>query len=127
MTGVKRPRRVRAPESDPQPQNPTALPGAATSLVRGLIRNGLLDEACRHALTMLDQRIVVGDVELSAVRILLQHYHIILSAQPPLSHVGMVPLRPDSRLYACFDQFLDLLHRQENQIAELQAMVAELV
>jgi hypothetical protein len=58
---------------------------------------------------------------------LLQHYHTILAMQPPLSHIGPVPLRPDDRLYACFDQFLDLLRRQDSQILELQMMISELV
>jgi hypothetical protein len=95
--------------------------------VRSLIREHRLDEANRVVLTMLDERIAAGDGELSAASMLLQHYDVVLSRQPPLSHIGAMPLRPNDRLYACFDQFIDLIRQQQSQVSELQAIIAELI
>lgn len=113
---------------------PTDRPGGvvapnadAIDTVRALIRSHLIDDAQRHVCSLLDRRIQGGDRQLQAVALLLQHYYTILSMQPPLSHIGPVPLQPDERLYACFDQFLDLLRRQDSQISELQMMISELV
>ncbi len=95
--------------------------------VRGLIRDHRLDVANRIVAGLLDQRIADGDSALGAVSMLLQHYDIILSRQPPLSHIGAVPLRPNESLYACFDKFIDLIRQQQNQVSELQAIIAELI
>lgn len=95
--------------------------------VRTLIRGHRLDAANRVVMTLLDQRIAAGDGELYAAAMLLQHYYVVLSRQPPLSHVGTLPLRPNDRLYACFDQFIDLIRQQQSQVSELQAIIAELL
>ncbi len=95
--------------------------------VQALIRNNRLDEANRVVLNLLQQRIDTDDKQLSAASMLLQHYEIVLSRQPPLSHIGARPLRPNDSLYACFDQFIELIRRQQSQISELQAIIAELI
>jgi hypothetical protein len=100
---------------------------AARDGIRTLIRDHRLDEAYRVVMTLLEQRIAAGDSELGAASLLLQHYDIILSRQPPLSHIGALPLRPSDRLYACFDQFIDLIRQQQSQVSELQAIIAELI
>jgi hypothetical protein len=95
--------------------------------VRTLIRDHRVDAANGLVMTLLDQRIAAGDTDLRAASLLLQHYEIMLSRIPPLSHVGAIPLRPNDYLYACFDQFIDLIRQQQNQISELQAIIAELI
>jgi hypothetical protein len=83
--------------------------------------------ACDFALELLDRRILSGDTELSTVKCVVQRCLSLISAMPPLSLVDRVPLRPDDRLYECFDQFLSLLRRQESQMLELQTMINELI
>jgi hypothetical protein len=83
--------------------------------------------ACEHALDLLDRRIIGGDSELLPVKAVVQRCLSVISAMPPLSHVDSVPLRPDDRLYECFDQFLSLLRQQESQMLELQTMINELI
>jgi hypothetical protein len=119
-------RRAEAPPAD-WPGGIVAPDADAIDTVKELVRNHLIEEANRYVGSLLDDRIKAGDSQLQAVALLLQHYHTILAMQPPLSHIGPVPLRPDDRLYACFDQFLDLLRRQDSQILELQMMISELV
>jgi hypothetical protein len=87
----------------------------------------LLEDAHEAVTTLLDRRIAAGDPDLRAASLLLQHYQTVLSRQPPLAHIGPATLRPSDQLYACFDQFTDLLHQQNHQILELQAIIAELV
>lgn len=95
--------------------------------LRTFIRNHDLDRANRVVMTLLEHRIAAGDSELHAATMLLQHYHVILSRQPPLSHIGTLPLRPNDCLYACFDQFINLIRQQQGQVSELQAIIAELI
>jgi len=108
-------------------QNGQMLETDIADEVRRLIRDHRLDEANRIVARLLDRRIADGDSDLGAASMLLQHYDIILSRQPPLSHIGAVPLRPNESLYACFDQFIDLIRQQQNQVSELQAIIAELI
>ena len=86
-----------------------------------------IGDACNFALHLLDRRILNGDAELLTVKCVVQRCLSLLSAMPPLSHVDTVPLRPDDRLYECFDQFLSLLRQQDNQMLELQTMINELI
>jgi hypothetical protein len=95
--------------------------------VRALIQESRLDEAHQAVMALLDRRIVAGDEELIGVALLAQFYQTVITSQPPLSHPGAEPLRPSDKLYQCFDAFLELMHRQQGQIAELRAMVAELL
>lgn len=104
-----------------------AFPGESVTVIRDLIRSGALDDAHDQALVLLDRRIAAGDPPLAAVKLLLLHYYHIVSAQQPLAHLGTAPLRPDDRLHACFGGFLDLMHRQQRQIHELQQMIGELL
>jgi len=110
----------------PASPQPSALTAEADQ-VRRLIQEHLLDDAHEAVATLLDRRIAAGDPDLRAVSLLLQHYQTVLSRQPPLAHTGSVPLRPSDQLYACFDQFTDLLRQQNHQILELQAIIAELI
>ncbi len=82
---------------------------------------------CERALQLLDSRIAAGDTGLLPVQSVVRRCLALLSAMPPLSHVGSLPLRPDDRLYECFDQFLSLLRQQECQMQELQTMINELI
>jgi hypothetical protein len=86
-----------------------------------------ISAGCELALELLDRRISAGDSGLLAVKSVVQRCRSLLAAMPPLSHVDSVPLRPDDRLYQCFDQFLSLLRQQETQMQELQAMINELI
>ena len=95
--------------------------------VRLLIQDHLLEDAHEAVAALLDHRIATGDADLRAASLLLQHYQTVLSRLPPLAHVGSVTLRPSDQLYNCFDQFVDLLRQQNQQIAELQAIIAELL
>ncbi len=95
--------------------------------VRSLIQESRLDEAHQAVMSLLDKRIVAGDEELIGVALLAQFYQVLISGQPPLSYPGSAPLRPNDKLYQCFDQFIDLIRQQESQIAELRSIVAELV
>jgi hypothetical protein len=119
-------RRAEAQQAD-WPGGVVAPDADAINTVRALVRNHLIEEAGRYVGSLLDDRIQAGDHQLQAVGLLLQHYQTILAMQPPLSHIGPVPLQPDDRLYACFDQFLDLLRRQDSQMLELQMMISELI
>jgi hypothetical protein len=94
--------------------------------LRNLIRENRLGEAGLLVLTLIDKRIAAGDSELATALTLLRHYEFIISQLPPLWHVGAVPLRPDERLYTCFDQFIELIRLQQHQIGELQAMISEI-
>jgi len=89
--------------------------------------DGRIDVACQLAMDLLDARVAAGDAELSMAKQVVQHCLWIISAMPPLSHIGSVPLRPDDRLYTLFDHFLSLLRQQEGQMQELQTMINELI
>ena len=102
----------------------TTVPSDA---VRDMLGQQRIDMATGFVLDLLDQRIAAGDGALDAVRLVLQHYVMIVSQSVPLAHLGCAPLRPDDRLYQCFAEFVETLHRQESQIRELTAIVAELV
>lgn len=102
-------------------------PSPPSDIVRALLAERRLEMATGFVLDLLQQRISVGDRALDAVRLVLQHYVTIVSQSVPLSHLGCAPLRPDDRLYQCFSEFVDMLHRQDGQIRELQAIIAELV
>jgi hypothetical protein len=112
-----------------KPDRPPEAPIAATSFnrMRTLVLENSLDEAASVAAALLQQRIAAGDVELASVGLLLQHYETVLYRLPPLGHTEMVALRPSEELYACFDQFVDLLRQQGQQIAELQAILSEMI
>nr|WP_294509219.1 hypothetical protein [uncultured Rhodopila sp.] len=95
--------------------------------MRTAITGNALSEASCIATVLLEERIAAGDTELEAVSLLLQHYQVVISRLPPLAHIGTVPLRPSDHLYACFDQLIELLHKQYQQVADLQAIVSELL
>jgi hypothetical protein len=114
------------PGSHHGPVAPTSSTNAADRL-RRLIQDHLLEDAHEAVGVLLDRRIAAGDADLHAVSLLLQHYQVVLSRLPPLAHIGSVPLRPSDQLYACFDQFIDLLRQQNQQIMEMQGMLAELL
>jgi hypothetical protein len=122
------------------PERSAAPPVSAAAVVEGVsagatgirdIKDYLIDGrigvACRLAMDLLDARVAAGDTELSAAKQVIQHCLWIISAMPPLSHIGSVPLRPDDRLYTLFDHFLSLLRQQESQMQELQTMINELI
>ncbi len=100
---------------------------APTGDVRALIRESRLDEAQQTVMTLLDRRVAAGDAELIDVALLMQFYQVAIACQPPLSYPGALPLRPNDKFYQCFDGFIDLIHQQQSQIADLQAIVAELL
>lgn len=95
--------------------------------IRDLIKNNLLEDANRIVMELLRSRIQAGDDELEAVMLLLQHFRVIIARQPPLSHLESIPLHPNGALYECFDQFIDLIGRQNKQIGEMSAIIAELI
>ncbi len=104
-----------------------AAPEVPAADIRALIQQSRLDEAHQAVMTLLDRRIVAGDHALIGVALLAQFYQVLVSSQPPLSYPGAEPLRPNDKLYQCFDQFIDLIRRQESQIVELRAIVEELL
>jgi hypothetical protein len=112
---------------DPPAITEPASADAPIDDVRTLIQESRLDEAHQAVMTLLDQRIVAGDKALIGVALLAQFYQVVITGQPPLSYPGAEPLRPNDKLYQSFDAFIDLIRRQQSQIAELQAMVAELL
>jgi hypothetical protein len=95
--------------------------------VRSLIVDQSLDEANEAIIDLLDQRIAGGDQALHAVRILLQHYIEIVVNLEPMAHLGCAPLRPDDRLVEAFAQIIDLMHGQNQQLNELQALASDLI
>jgi hypothetical protein len=105
----------------------TTVTGAAEAVIRTLLLEKSLEGPSSAASALLDQRIAAGDAELRSVSLILQHYETVLSRLPPLAHNGTLPLSPSDELYACFDQFIDLLRQQDQQIAELQAILAEII
>jgi hypothetical protein len=92
---------------------------------RALVADNQLQEASALVSSILGRMIDGGANGLRSVRLLLEHYEHALANQPPLAHVGTEPLPPNDMMYTCFDQFLLLIHRQQRQIQELQAMLAE--
>ena len=118
-------RALNRPSQNRQSQKSQTLATSIADDMRTMIRDHRLDEANRIAATLLDQRIADGDSDLSAASMLLQHYDTILSWLPPLSHIGVMPLRPNDRLYACFDQLINLIRQQQSQVSELQAIIGE--
>jgi hypothetical protein len=101
--------------------------GARATAMRTLLAERSLEEPSRMALALLDRRISAGDSELREVSLLLQYYETILSCLPPLAHNSTLPLRPSDELYAFFDQLIDLLRQQGQQIAEMNSILAELI
>jgi hypothetical protein len=99
----------------------------ACDAVRALLAEQRLERATAFALDLLNQRIDVGDGALDAVRLVLEHYVMIVAQLAPLAHLGCAPLRPDDRLYRCFSEFVEMVHRQDGQIRELQSIIAEMV
>ena len=86
-----------------------------------------LDQATRLVGDMLERRVAAGDTELDAARILLDHYYTIVTNMPPLGHLDGIPLRPSDALYNCFDQFLEMMRKQDGQIRDLMAIIDELI
>lgn len=107
--------------------SPQAPADDACDAVRALLAEQRLERATSFALDLLNQRIDVGDGALDAVRLVLEHYAMIVAQLAPLAHLGCAPLRPDDRLYRCFSEFVDMVHRQDGQIRELQSIIAEMV
>ena len=106
---------------------PAVLREQPSARVRAYLAEQRLGMANQLALDVLDDRLAIDDDDgLRAVRLLLQHYMLLVAQMEPLAHLGCAPLRPDDRLYQCFNQFVALLHQQDSQIRELTAIVAEL-
>lgn len=95
--------------------------------VRARLNEQRLEQATRLVADMLERRVAAGDAELDAARILLDHYYTIVTNMPPLGHVDGVPLRPSDALYTCFDQFLEMMRKQDGQIRDLMAIIDELI
>lgn len=89
--------------------------------------DGRFGHACALVTEYLDKRIASGDLDLLAVKLVIQRCQTLVSEMPPLFHMTSVPLRADDRLYALFDQILGLLRQQESQMQELQMMINELI
>jgi hypothetical protein len=105
----------------------TAEPGNLTAQVRASLENQRLEHATALVLAWAERRIRSGDEDARAIEQLLRHYILLVCRMPPLAHLEREPLRPDDRLYECFDDIVTLLHRQDQQINTLLAMLAELV
>jgi hypothetical protein len=121
------PRATQLAEWQEPPRTPFVWGNVSVESLRDWLREQQLDVATQMILERLDKRIARGDAELQAVRLLLHHYSTIISRLVPMAHLGCAPLRPDDRLYECFAEFVDLLHRQQNQIREMEAIITELV
>ena len=109
-----------------EPQSVEPQPDLA-KLVQDSIAGQRLDQATALVLQWAEQRIRSGDAEVRAVEHLLRHYILLICRMPPLAHLDREPLRPDDRLYECFDGLLALIRRQDEQIKTLLAMLSELV
>jgi hypothetical protein len=113
--------------TDAQPNAHQTLNDQVLNDIRSLIRDNLLDEATRVAMALLQSRIVDGDNALADVGLLLQHFHMLIARQPPLSHIDTLQLHPNGHLYECFDRFVDLIAQQNKQIGEMSTIISELV
>jgi hypothetical protein len=107
--------------------NMDAQAAERSARIRRYLKDRQLEAANAAVFEILDERIQCGDTTLEAVRALLGHYIEIVTNMAPMAHLGCAPLRPDDRLVQVFVQVVDLMHKQNQQLHELQAIAAELM
>lgn len=89
-------------------------------------QHGDFDPAVLAASAVLAARAAAGDAFAQQIDRLLSLLSARAQMLPVLSDLPRVPVHFDDRVAHCFEQIVALIHTQSIQIAELQAIVAEL-
>ncbi len=124
----RNPTRSRAP--DIQDKRTVAAQGEAEgfpAMVAAALAQHQVGEATGMAMDLLARRVREGDEAAEGLIAVLDYYAGLVSRLPPLYDAERIPLQIDDRLAICFEQVMALLREQDMQVAELSAILAELL
>lgn len=118
----------------PEPVWPDDVPDEASDgpLLMRAVADGIAmrdtASATRLAVSLLERREEMqGDPLAGPLALLLRYSQDTLERMPPLGDVERIPIHYDDAFAACFEQIIALLRLQDAQVAELQAIAAELL
>jgi hypothetical protein len=100
---------------------------SATTAVNDALAAGDLAHAGELAMSLLASQEAAGEPAAQAGLQVIAAYQAAFEKLPPLHKISRSKISFDDRVAACFEEMLALLRIQDSQIAELQAMVSDLV